>query len=80
MTGVARQRSAEMDSAAAAPECRDGSDEPRPRTRVRGAAGRLAGLQLPATLTTYDRGEQMGAGRLRSAGVRRQPLSPQVLS
>ncbi len=78
VSSVTSQRSAELDSAAAAPECRDGSDERRPGTRVT-AAGRPAGPRLPATATTYDRGEQMGAGRLRLAGARRQPLSPQVL-
>ena len=75
VSSVTRQRSV-LDPAAAAPECRDGSDEPRPGTRV-AAAGRLVGLSL-ATATTYDRGEQMGATHLRSAGAGRQPTSPTV--
>ena len=75
VSSVTRQRSA-VDSAAAAPECRDGSDEQRPGTRA-AAAGRLVGLPQPTM--TYDHDEQMGAGHLRSAGARRQPLSSQVL-
>ena len=70
---VTRQRS-ELDPAAAAPECRDGSDEPRPGTRV-AAEGRLVGLTIPA-MATYDRGEQVAVTHFRLTG--QQPTSPTV--